>query len=110
MNVRGIAAHVEFASDRMYQAAEDAAAAVEAADTEARYDTTRGEVLEHLTMHMTRDDDKVFMRALRQEGRQSIAMMIGLIHTAFRAVVAEKKRAILARQPEPEDEPDGSRH
>jgi hypothetical protein len=102
MNVRDIAAHVEFASDRMYQAAEDAAAAVEAADTEARYDTTRGEVIEHLTIHMTRDDDKVFMRALRQEDRQSIAVMIDLIHAAFRAVVAEKRRAILAKKPEPD--------
>jgi hypothetical protein len=67
-----------------------------------RLGTTRRAVIEHLTIHMTRDDDKVFMRALRQEDRQSIAVMIDLIHAAFRAVVAEKRRAILAKKPEPD--------
>ncbi len=103
MNSRDISSGAEFASDSMYQAAEDAAYAVEKANTEARYDTTRGEVLDYMTMHMTRDDDKAFMRALRQEDRQSIAVMIELIHAAFRAVVAEKRAAILAKTPEPHE-------
>lgn len=104
MNARDLPGHIEFADDRMFQASEDAAVAVASAETEARYDTTRGEVLDHLAMSMTRDDDCVFMRALREEDRQSIALMIDLIHTAFKAVVAEKRRVILGRKPEPVDD------
>lgn len=104
MNARDLPGHIELADDRMFQASEDAAVAVASAETEARYDTTRGEVLDHLAMNMTHDDDKVFMRALREEDRQSIALMIDLIHTAFKAVVAEKKREILAKKQEPLDD------
>lgn len=103
MNPNQTVGHVEFADDVLQQSLDDAAEIVRAAETEARYDTTRGEVLDHMTMNMTRDDDKVFMRALRQEDRQSVAMMLDLVQKSFRAVVAEKKSAILAKKPGPHE-------
>lgn len=102
MNTHAIAGHVEFATDQLQQAIDDATEIASAAELEARYDTTRADVLDHMTNNLSRSDDKIFMRALRIEDRQSIAMMLDLIQKSFRAVVAEKKSAILARKPEPD--------
>jgi len=98
MSPNQIAGHVEFADDVLQQSLEDAAAIVRAAEEEARYNTTRGEVLEHMTLNLTRADDRIFMRALREGNRQDIAIMLSLIEKSFRAVVAEKKSAILAKK------------
>lgn len=103
MNTHAIASHVEFATDQLQQAIDDATEIASAAELEARYDTTRADVLEHMTNNLSRSDDKIFMRALRIEDRQSIAMMLDLIQKSFKAVVAEKKSAILARKPELHD-------
>lgn len=102
MNIRETPGHVEFASDVAFQSAEDAAEIVRSAEEEARHEVTRGEVLEHMTLNLSRYEDRVFMRALRSENRQDIARMLHLIQTSFKAVVAEKKSAILARKPEPD--------
>lgn len=102
MNIREMPGHVEFADDVAFQSAEDAAEIVRAAEEEARYEVTRGEVLEHMTLNLTRADDRTFMRALREGDRQDIARMLHLVQTSFRAVVAEKKSVILAKKPEPD--------
>lgn len=102
MNTRDLPGHVEFADDVAFQSAEDAAEIVRAAEEEARYEVTRGEVLEHMTLNFSRTDDKVFLRALREGNRQDIAIMLSLVEKSFRAVVAEKKSVILARKPEPD--------
>lgn len=102
MNTNAIAGHVEFADDVAFQSAEDAAEIVRAAEEEARHEVTRGEVLEHMTLNLTRADDRTFMKALRDRDRQAIALMIHLIQKSFETVVAEKKSAILARKPEPD--------
>jgi hypothetical protein len=106
MTARDIAAHVEFASDALQQSIDDVADIVRAAEEEARYEVTRGDVLEHLSMNMMRDDVKIFMRALREERSQDIAMMLDLIQKSFKALVAEKKRAILAKELDPADDSD----
>lgn len=102
MNPNAIAGHVEFADDVAFQSAEDAAEIVRAAEEEARYEVTRGAVLEHMTLNFSRADDRTFMKALRDRDQQGIAMMIHLIQKSFETVVAEKKSAILARKPEPD--------
>lgn len=102
MNARETPGHVEFADDVAFQSAEDAAEIVRAAEEEARYKVTRGEVLEHMTNNFSPSDDKIFMRALRTGNGQDIAIMLSLILESFALVVAEKKSAILARKPEPD--------
>jgi hypothetical protein len=103
MNAHSTPGRVDFASDALQQALDDAASIVAAAEEEARYEVTRGEVLDHMSMNFTRADDKLFMQALRREGRQDIAMMLDLIQKSFKAVVAEKRSAILAKKAEPDD-------
>lgn len=106
MTPNRVSGHVEFADDMALQAIEDATSAVAEAETAARHETTCGEVLDHMSMHLTRSDNAIFTRALRQKDRQDIAMMLDLIQRSFKALLAEKKSAILARKQEPRDDLD----
>ena len=90
-------AHVDSRDDRLLQAIENANLAIDDADTEARYDTTRAEVLERVTETATRDTDKTFMHALRSGDKHAMSGLITQIHDAFEAVVREKRDVILAK-------------
>jgi len=96
MNSRDVSSGVEFAADRIFQLAEDAAERVLAAEELARYDTTRAEVIERFTEKATDRGDHIFMRAFRNDDKQALSQVISGLKDAYVEVVAEKKAAILA--------------
>lgn len=86
----------ESRDDMMLSVIDEANLAYDDAESEARNAVTRADVIERIAETYGPNDDKWFIRALRDSNKQAMQSMISKLSDVFEDIVREKRDALLA--------------